>query len=84
MGGNPMLAALNAMMPGARRGNGMLGQLAQIKQMLGGQSPEAMYQQMMRSNPQFAQFAQSCQGKSAEQIAKENGLDLNLIRQIFG
>lgn len=79
-----MLAALNAMMPGVQRGNGLLGQMAQIKQMLGGQSPEAMYQQMMRSNPRFAQFAQSCQGKNAEQIAQENGLDLNLIRQIFG
>lgn len=82
--GNPMLAALNAMTPGVQRGNNMLSRLMEVKQMIGGQGAEAAFNRMMRENPQFAQFAQSCQGKSAEQIAQENGLDIGLIRQIFG
>lgn len=84
MAGNPILAALNAMAPGVQRGNNMLSRLIEVKQMLGGQGAEATFNRMMRENPQFAQFAKQCQGKSTEQIAQENGLDLNLIRQIFG
>lgn len=82
--GNPILAALNAMAPGVQRGNNMLSRLMEVKQMLGGQGAEVTFNRMVQSNPQFSQFVQSCRGKSAEQIAQENGLDLNLIRQIFG
>ena len=51
--------------------------------MLGG-NPQAMAQQMMRTNPRFAQFVQRNQGKTPEQIARENGIDWDVIRSFFG
>lgn len=40
-------------------------------------------QSMMKSNPQFAQFVEQNRGKSPEQIAKENGIDLGAVMQAF-
>jgi len=54
--------------------------------MMGG-NPQGMLQQMMRSNPQmyqqFQQFMQNNQGKSLEQVARENGIDYDAIQQIM-
>jgi hypothetical protein len=37
----------------------------------------------MQSNPQFKSFIESNKGKTAEQIAKENGINLSdVLRQI--
>lgn len=46
-------------------------------------SPEQLMQSMMRSNPQFAQFVEQNRGKSPEQIAKENGIDLGAVMRAF-
>lgn len=46
--------------------------------------PAAFAQQLMHSNPQFREFAERNQGKSPEQIARENGIDFNQDRSLFG
>ena len=62
--------------------NNMLNQLRGLKQMLGG-NPQAMYDKMLRENPQFKSFVEANQNKSPEQIAKDYGIDFNQIRQFF-
>lgn len=55
--------------------------------MLGG-NPQGMLQQVMRNNPelyqQFQQFMANNQGKTLEQVARENGIDYASIRQVLG
>lgn len=67
--------------------NSMLAQLQGIRQMMGG-NPQAMLQQLMHTNPQmyqqFQQFMASNQGKTPEQVARENGIDYELIRKMIG
>lgn len=46
-------------------------------------NPNAMYQQLMRNNPQFRNFVNSNQGKTPEQIAQEHGVDMNLLRNLM-
>lgn len=55
----------------------------QVMQSLRGSNPEQIMRTMMKSNPQFAQFVEQNRGKSPEQIAKENGIDLGAIMQAF-
>lgn len=38
-------------------------------------NPQGAFDQMMRSNPQFAAFVRDNAGKSPQQIARENGID---------
>lgn len=40
-------------------------------------NPEVMFQQMMNTNPQFKEFVLANRGKSADQIARENGINLD-------
>ena len=39
---------------------------------------------MVQSNPKFKQFVANNKGKSVEQIARENGLDMNMVRSLIG
>lgn len=55
----------------------------QVAQSLRNSSPEQLMRSMMKSNPQFAQFVEQNRGKSPEQIAKENGIDLEAVMQAF-
>ena len=55
----------------------------QVAQSLRNSSPEQLMRSMMKSNPQFAQFVEQNRGKSPEQIAKENGIDLEAVLQAF-
>ena len=41
---------------------------------------EAVYNQMM-SNPQFKQFVEANKGKTPEQIARENNIDLSILNK---
>lgn len=61
----------------------MMGQLKQMVGMLKGQNPQQVAQLMAQRNPQFAAFLQQNQGKSPEQIAKENGIDMSLVRELL-
>ena len=67
---NPLFQAMN----GGNRGK--MQQIAGVMQMLKSGNPELIAQQMMQSNPQFRQFMERNKGKSPEQVAKENGIDL--------
>lgn len=53
--------------------------IAQIK---AGNS-EGIFNQMIQNNPNFAQFVQQNKGKTAEQIAKENGIDLEQVKRFL-
>ena len=61
----------------------MMGQLRQIVGMLRGQDPQKVVLQMAQRNPQFAAFLQQNQGKSPEQIAAENGIDMGFVRELM-
>lgn len=76
---NPILQSLNA----ARAQNNPMNRLTEIKQLLSGQSPDMLWKNLMMTNPQFASFVEANKGKSAEQIARENGLDPNILRNLF-
>lgn len=71
---NPLFQAMNG-------GNmGKMQQIAGVMQMLKSGNPEQIAQQMMKSNPRFKQFMEQNKGKSPEQVAKENGIDLSQFK----
>lgn len=71
---NPLFQAMNG-------GNmGKMQQIAGVMQMLKSGNPEQIAQQMMQSNPQFRQFMEQNKGKTPEQVAKENGIDLSQFK----
>lgn len=45
--------------------------------------PEQLMEKMMEANPQFAAFVDQDKGESPEQIARENGIDFNMVRKMF-
>ena len=55
-----------------------------IFQMLKNGNPEQIAMNLMQRNPQFRQFVEANKGKSPEQVAKENGVDLAQIMRRFG
>lgn len=72
---------------------GIFSRLNQIKGILGG-DPQVMYNFMMQRNPQlaelirdnqskFVEFVQNNQGKSPDQIAAENGVNMNTARFFY-
>ncbi len=46
--------------------------------------PRGVFNQLMRTNPRFAQFVRANQGKTPEQIASENGIDYSAVRSLMG
>ena len=61
----------------------MMGQLKQMVGMIRGQDPRQVAQMMAQRNPQFAAFLQQNQGKTPDQIAAENGIDMNFVRELM-
>ena len=47
-------------------------------------NPQAFYNNMLNSNPQFKAFVDANKNKSPEQIAKDYGIDFNMIKQFLG
>ena len=71
---NPILSML-------QNSNGnLLSQIASIKNMLNGKNTDDIYTELMNNNPQFKAFVKANEGKSVEQIARENGIDINLLK----
>lgn len=71
---NPILSML-------QNSNGnLLSQIAQIKNMLDGKNPDAVFNELMKNNPQFRNFIESNRGKSPEDIARENGIDPTILK----
>lgn len=58
----------------------LLSRISQIKDMLEGKNPDAVFNEMMQNNPDFRKFVESNRGKSPEQIARENGIDPTILR----
>lgn len=56
--------------------------LNSIKALANG-NPQAMFNQMLNTNPQFAKFVNENKGLSPEQIAKNYGVDLSQIKNFF-
>ncbi|WP_298626419.1 hypothetical protein [uncultured Senegalimassilia sp.] len=44
------------------------------------QGPDAVFNSLMGSNPQFRQFVEQNRGKTPEQIAREHGIDFAALR----
>lgn len=55
-----------------------------INSLLGGRSPQQAYDEMMRTNPGFAQFVEANRGKTPDQVAREHGIDPSSIGGLFG
>ena len=86
MARNPMLDVLGGASRQAMPQNNPLAMMGQLKQMVGmlrGQDPNQVAQLMAQRNPQFAAFLQQNRGKSPEQIARENGIDMSLVRELL-
>lgn len=47
--------------------------------MMAGKNPDAMLNDMYRSNPQFKEFVDRNRGKTVQQIAQEYGINPELI-----
>lgn len=56
--------------------------LNSIKAMANG-NPQAMFNQMLNNNPEFAKFVNENKGLSPEQIAKNYGVDLSQVEGLF-
>ena len=67
------------MLQSSASGN-LLSRISQIKDMLEGKNPDAVFSEMMQNNPDFRKFVESNRGKSPEQIARENGIDPTILR----
>lgn len=57
--------------------------LVNIIQMLKSGNPEQIAMNLMNKNPQFRQFVEANKGKSPEQVAKENGIDLSQFKNMI-
>lgn len=76
---NPLMMA----MQGASAPANKMGQVASLIKMLQSGNPEQMFQQMMQNNPQFRQFVEQNKGKTPEQVARENGIDLSQFKNMM-
>lgn len=75
---NPILKAMNN-----SGNNNLLLAISMARSLMMGKTPEAAYQMLMQSNPKFRNFVNENRGKTPEQIASENGIDLEQITAIL-
>jgi hypothetical protein len=59
--------------------NSIFNRINAVKNLIGG-NPQGVYENLLQTNPQFAEFVRANQGKTPEQIAQENGIDINAIK----
>lgn len=76
---NPLMMA----MQGASAPANKMGQVANLMKMLQSGNPEQIAQQMIQNNPQFRQFVEQNKGKTPEQVARENGIDLSQFKNMM-
>ena len=70
---NPIIQMLN------RNQNNNISSLMQLTK----GNPEGMFNHMMQTNPQFRSFVDANKGKSAEQIARDHGIDPSVLKQFM-
>jgi hypothetical protein len=63
--------------------NPIMGMLQSLRGAMGG-DPQALFDQMYQSNPQFRDFANSMKGKDPKQAFAENGFNYDQIRGMMG
>lgn len=68
---NPLMQAMTG---------GRMNQAMDMLRMMKNGNPEQIFQSMMNSNPQFRQFVEANKGKTPEQVAQENGIDLSRFK----
>lgn len=79
---NPMMQLLNrSKMSG---GNNLLSNIAMVKRIMQSGDPSQIVQAEMQRNPQFAEFVRAHQGKSAEDLLAESGMDMSVIKSLLG
>ena len=71
---------MNPLMANMGNAQQIMNTVNNIRRMMAGQNPDSVMQMMAQKNPQFAQFLRDNQGKSPEQIAKDYGLDWNMVQ----
>ena len=67
---------------GQQGGNSILNAVNTLRSASQG-NPQALYQHIYQTNPQFRSFADSMQGKGPEQAFRENGLDFDQVRRFL-
>lgn len=67
------------MLNNSNQGN-LLSRIMSIKNMLEGRNADDIFNEMLENNPQFKQFVEMNKGKPIEQIAKENGINPNILK----
>lgn len=70
---NPILQMLN-------RNNGANNPLGFLNAI---NNPQAMFNNMMQSNPKFRDFVNQNQGRTPEQIAQAYGIDFNSVKALL-
>ena len=76
---NPLMASMGPM----NNMRQMMQMVNGIKQMMNGKNPDTVMKLFSQKNPQFAQFLRDNQGKSPEQIARDYGLDWNMVHNFL-
>lgn len=51
-----------------------------MRSLMQGRNPDQLFDEMYRNNPQFKNFVDTNRGKSPEQIARENGINPDLLK----
>lgn len=46
-------------------------------------NPDIIFNQMMNNNPNFRSFMEQNKGKSPDQVAKENGIDISRFMKML-
>ena len=75
---NPLMEAMRM-----TQNNSKIGNLTNIVSMLKGGNPEQIAMALMQRNPQFKAFIEQNKGKSPQEVAKEQGIDINQIIGMF-
>ena len=76
---NPLMASMGPM----NNMRQMMQMVNGIKKMMNGQNPDTVMKLFAQKNPQFAQFLRGNQGKSPVQIARDYGLDWNMVQNFL-
>ena len=76
---NPLMASMGPM----NNMRQMMQMVNGIKKMMNGQNPDTVMKLFAQKNPKFAQFLRDNQGKSPEQIARDYGLDWNMVQNFL-
>lgn len=69
----------SSLFPTPNNGNNLISRIQNIKGAMQG-NPQALFNNLMQSNPQFRAFAKSMEGKTPEEAFRQFGLDFEEIK----